>query len=786
MIMKKVLLFVVGVILLMLAIPGAVVLYYQRIIDGPARQLAAPVQPGRLGRWVNPFIGTGGVPWVCGNNYPGASLPYGMLRLSPETASLLIDKRALNTSGYFYGDNKIIGFSHTRLGGTGAIEGGHFRLFPVAGKVIQSMISGETCAAFSHRDEAAFPGYYAVKLSGPGILVELTATQRAGYHRYTFPAGKIPHLLLDIGSALGTGTSKNGSVQVAAETGEAQGSVTTFGSFSGRYGGSTVFFAAKSNPPFSGFSVWNGGKRLPNQSSAAGDSLSVDLQYSLSDMPSVVELKLAISYVSLANARANLEVETAGIGFETIVARAKQTWENKLGLIELHGGSDKQKAIFYTALYRTFQMPTVFNDCNNEYRGFDKKIHRAQGYRYFTDLSLWDTFRTAHPLYNLIAPHDQRDMVFSLLQMKEQGGWLPRWPSGYGYTNSMLGTPADIVIAESYLKGLRDFDAQSAYAAMKQTALAPTPYGAVFSGREGVEHYLNYQYCPSDLMREAVSRTFEFGWADAAIANFASALGYEQDAQRFRKHARYYKNLWNPATRYFQPKDSQALFSEKFKPLLLSYVDWERGYTDDYVEGNALQWRWAAFYDAEGMISLFKDKSYFIAELEAFFSRTNKEIGRWYPGTGYWHGNQPDLHAAYLFNTAGRPDLTQKWVRHLLETKYDTTAVGLDGNDDGGSLSAWYVFSALGFYPIPGTDRYQVAAPLFSRADVRVAGGVLRIVADNASSQNIYVRNLWLNDSLLTRRWLKHAELVRGGELRFEMATRPPAKGRLENADLSE
>jgi predicted alpha-1,2-mannosidase len=422
-------------------------------------------------------------------------------------------------------------------------------------------------------------------------------------------------------------------------------------------------------------------------------------------------------------------------------------------------------------------MPTVFSDANSEYLGFDRQVHQALGFRYFTDLSLWDTFRTVHPLYTLIAPTDQRDMLVSLVKMLEQGGWLPRWPSGHGYANSMLGTPADIVIAESYLKGIRGFDVAKAYQAMRRTALAPTPPGAAFSGREGVEHYLKHRYCPAGLMEESVARTFEFGWADHAISLLAEGLGYSEDATLFREHSQFYRNLWNTNTQYFQPRDAQGRFVEPFKPLLLTYLDRKGRFTKDYVEGSALQWRWAAPFDAEGLISLFKSREYFVEELNAFFVESSPARGAWNPGPYYWHGNQPDIHAAYLFNAAGRPELTQRWARWIMDHKYGDGYEGLDGNDDAGTLSAWYVFSALGLYPVAGSDRYELGTPLFERAEVQLKGKPLVIEAENYAPNHGYVREVWLNDTLLDRTWLRHAEIEHGGVLRFVMDSEPATRG---------
>ncbi|MCK4992230.1 MAG: glycoside hydrolase family 92 protein, partial [Bacteroidales bacterium] len=360
-----------------------------------------------------------------------------------------------------------------------------------------------------------------------------------------------------------------------------------------------------------------------------------------------------------------------------------------------------------------------------------------------------------------------------LVQMAKEGGWLPRWPSGNGYTGSMLGTPADITITEAWLKGIRDFDVEFAYQSMRNTALGPTPQGAEFSGRRGIEPYLKYKYCAADLMDEAVSKTLEYAWADHSIGQLAQALDKNEDAALFAEHAQYYRHTWNPKTQYFHPRNADGSFVEEFKPLLLTYLDLKEKYTDDYVEGSALQWRWAVPFDAPGLISLFESQEFFASQLNDFFEKSDPTMGAWNPGPYYWHGNQPDIHAAYLFNEAGRPDLTQKWVRWILDNKYDTTYKGLDGNDDGATLSAWYIFSSLGFFPVAGSDVYQIGAPLFKEAEVKIGENELLIKADNYAPENWYVQKIWLNDTILNRSWIRHAEIANGGVLRFEMTAIP-------------
>ena len=780
--MKKVLKYVMfGVLSLLLMI--ALVIFgiwfgYRRTVGVKQGEMEVSAKPGEFGRWVNPFIGTGGFPtYTNAKDIPGVTVPFGMVRLSPDTQFFLdplwAEGGSISTAGYYYGDHKIMGFSHTRMIGTGAYEGGHFRVIPSSGESSQKDYREGRYSPFSHKDEVAFPGYYAVKLPKQSVLAELTASARVGLHRYTFSGKENPHILIDVSSSLGKGKSKEGEVKIDIENHEVSGAIRTFGSFAGRYGGEKVYFSAQFSQPFATFSLWSGNKSYLNQPAVQGDKVGADLSFKMTGPGHVVELRLAISYVSIENARANLKAEAGSASFDEMVSRAKQEWEDKLSAIKIEGGTDDQRHIFYTTLYHSLQMPTLFNDVNGDYMGFDKKVHQATDFRYFTDLSLWDTFRTIHPLFTLITPKDQRDMIVSLVKMCEQGGVLPRWPSGYGYTGSMLGASADIVITESYLKGIHDFDAETAYQAMRKAALGIEVRKEGFKPRGGMVDCLKYHYCPDDLMDKAVSKTLEYSYADDADSKLAKALGHEEDARLFAEHSQYYRNIWNPETQYFQPRNASGEFFKDFRPLKLTYLDFDQKYTKAYVEGSALQWRWAVFFDPEGLISLFKSKEYFVNELNDFFALSDPKRGTFSPGSYYWHGNEPDLHSAYLFNSAGRPDLTQKWVRWILDNKYGPGYEGIDGDDDAGTLSSWFVWSSLGFYPVAGSDRYQIGAPLFKSAVIKIGDKILNLVADNYAPENKYVRKVWLNEVLLDRYWFKHSEIAQGGTLRFEMSNKP-------------
>lgn len=779
-ILKTFLIVIGGVISISLLILLGFWLKYTSIVNPIPKNKNEFFEPAKYGKLVNNFIGTGGFPaWVCGMNFPGATVPFGMVRLSPETISpfpdnnlLIPQKKALNTSGYYYGDNQMLGFSHTRLAGTGATDGGHFLFTPTTSLMSGIDYQKDYYHHFSHADETAFPGYYSVRFQEGNIFSELTATKRTGLHRYTFEKKANKSILIKLSNSTGDRRVKNANVTIYPDRNLIEGSVRTFGTFAGRYKGQKIYFIAKFDQNFSSFGIWDGAKFTKNSKIAKSDNLIVNLNFN----EPLINVKVGISYVSIENAKLNLEIEVANQSFDEIVEKAKQSWENKLSLIKINGGSKEELQIFYSALYRSFQMPTLYNDVNGNYIGFDNQIHRASGFNYYTDLSLWDTFRTIHPLFNLIAKDEQRDMMASLVQMAKQGGSLPRWPSGNGYTGSMLGSPADMTITEAYLKGIRDFDVGFAYQTMKAVALGPTKKGSQASGRRGIEGYLKYGYCPDELGDKSVAKTLEYAWADYSISLLAKELGYEDDYVFFTKQSKNYKNVWNPKTQYFQSRRMDGSFVEKFNPLQLTYTDWDEEYTRGYVEGSALQWRWAVPFDPEGLISLFKSKEYFVKELNDFFELSKPQLATWIPDNYYWHGNEPDIHAVYLFNDAGRPDLTQKWVRWILKNKYEDDYVGIDGNDDAGTLSAWYIFSSLGIYPIAGTDIYQLGSPLFKSAEIDMGDDTLKIITDNYSKENIYVKEVFLNDKPLARRWIKHDEIANGGVLKFVMSKKPTLK----------
>ncbi|MCB0414181.1 MAG: glycoside hydrolase family 92 protein, partial [Bdellovibrionales bacterium] len=436
--------------------------------------------------------------------------------------------------------------------------------------------------------------------------------------------------------------------------------------------------------------------------------------------------------------------------------------------------------------YRSYLMPNLYSDAPDpedrtkaSFIGFDSKMHSAHGFNYYSDLSLWDTFRTVHPLYVLIDQKSQSDMIQSLLSMAETGGTLPRWPSGAGYSSSMLGHPAAIMISESYLKGIRNFDARKA---LKFMVKSTSPKSTVVDrfgndvdeyGKEFVDEYIKFGYCPSDT-EESVSRTLEYSYADYSIYRLARELGESKIIDEYYQRSQNYKNLWNDQLKLFAPKKSDGHFIDSVSLTDTSYIrNTETGKA--FVEGGANQWRWYLPQEPELLASMYGDQ--FIPQLNTFFENAKEEIGQMYPGVNYWHGNEPDLHASYLFNFGGRPDLTQKWVRWIIDHKYKASAQGLDGDDDAGTLSAWYVFSSLGFYPLAGTEKYVLGAPVVSNATVELdfikGTKKLEIKVKNFSPSNIYVESVRMNGKLLNQPYITHAELALGGVLEFTMSAIP-------------
>ncbi len=712
------------------------------------------IPEGEYGQYVDPFIGTGGIPWTCGMLSPAATVPFGSVRLGPDTCfaggTYLVKT---NTSGYYYEHGHIKGFSHSRLSGTGSEDYSNFRITPSVGN------NGAKIMPYSHSMEEASVGYYAVYLPTVACLAEMTADIHTGIHRYSFFTSDDAHLFIDATSAAGNRKSSNAYTKYDEESGVISGGCLLAGNFAGRYDGLPAYFAAVTSKPVKSYEITEDGIDL-NFGSLNNDN---------------VEIKVGISYVSEENALLNLEAEAGQLDFDGVRENAAADWEESLSVIKISSDDDEIMTTFYTALYHSMIMPTNFTDVNGEYLGFDKQVHVAEGYTYRTDMSLWDTCRTTHPLYTLIAQDIQLDCLNSLVAMADQGaGVLPRWPQGAGYSGSMFGDNANILVTESYLKGITDFDVEAAYEAMKYSSENPSDR----SGRGWVELYNEYGYIPADAegVRRTVAKTIEYSWEDAAIANLALALGKTEEAEYYGEKAMYYQNVFNPETKYFQARNADGSFVWNFSPYITSFYDavMIKKFADAYCEGSARQWRWNALQDIDGMIALFGSNEYFVSELNDFMKDASLSRAAMDPGHGFWVGNQHDIHTPYLFANAGRADLTQKWVRWTLDNRFSTDINGLDGNDDGGTLSSWYVFSAMGFYPLAGTDKYWIGSPNLNGAEVSLSNGkTLKITAINQSEKNVYVESVTLNGVALDGYYVTHEQLMNGGELVFTMTSTP-------------
>lgn len=711
------------------------------------KSTAPEPQTGAYTKYVDPFVGTGGIPWACAMLSPAACVPFGSVRVGADTCTAAgTAKIKMNTSGYYYEHSHLLGFSHGRLSGTGARDYGMFRVMPcVKGEAVKSL-------PFSHDREAAAPGYYGVSLPTAGVLCEMTATAHCAAFRFTYDKAGEAAFSIDAASCLGDGRVENETIEYLPDENALSARATLFGTFSGRYSGLTIYLYAAFDA-------------APTETERDGSKMV--LRFDGKEL----DFQTAISFVSAENAKENLLAEASGKSFDEVRNAAVDEWEQRLSAIKIDADEETKK-IFYTALYHTMIMPTDFTDVNGEYLGFDKAVHTAEGYTYRTDMSLWDTCRTTHSLYTLIAPDIQRDSIESLLAMADQGGVLPRWPMGGGYSGSMFGNPANIVLTESYLKGF-DFDAEKALDYMVRCANGEIGDSDL---KKELTTLNEYGYLPDDIIdRYSVSKTLEFSWENAAVSRLAAALGKTQLAADFAARSLNYQNIWDSDSKYFMPRNADGSF-QPVTTRMTSFFDDIFGtrYFRAFCEGGADQWRWSVQQDVPGLIALFGSEEEFVTELDKFMKNASPRRADLDPGTGYWIGNQHDIHTPYLFLEAGRPDLTQKWVRWTLKNRFSTDINGLDGNDDGGTISGWYVFSALGFYPNAGTDEYYIGSPAVNGATLTLENGkTLTVTVHNNSEKNVYVRSVTLNGEPLDGFTVSHQTLLEGGELVFEMAAKP-------------
>ena len=720
----------------------------------------ATLQAGEITKYVNPFIGTGAIDGgLSGNNYPGATSPFGMIQLSPDTIEA---PNWGDASGYDYNRNTIFGFSHTRLSGTGASDLIDITLMPTS--------SGRTSSAFTHDEEKARPGYYQVMLKDENINAELTTTQRNGIHRYQYPAGKDAEIILDMDHSADKGSWGrriiNSQIRILNDH-----AVEGYRIITGWAKLRKIYFYMEFSSPILTSTLRDGGRVHENTAVINGTNLHGCFRFGqLNGKP--LTCKVALSSVSMENARQNMEQEAPHWDFDRYVAAADADWEKQLGKIEVKG-TEVQKEIFYTALYHTMIQPNTMSDVNGEYMAADYTTRKvANNETHYTTFSLWDTFRASHPLYTLLEPERVTDFVKSMIRQYEYYGYLPIWQL-WGQDNyCMIGNHSIPVIADAILKGIPGIDMEKAYEAVYNSSVTSHP-------NSPFEVWEKYGFMPENIQTQSVSITLEQAFDDWCVAQLAAKLNKDADYQRFHKRSEYYRNLFHPKTKFFQSKNDKGEWIEPFDP----YQYGGNG-GHPFTEGNAWQYFWYVPHNIQALMELTGGTKAFEQKLDTFFTSTYKSEQMNHNASGfvgqYAHGNEPSHHVAYLYNFAGQPWKTQKYVSHILNTLYNNTSSGYAGNDDCGQMSAWYVFSAMGFYPVnPADGRYIIGSPLLDECTLKLAGNKeFRIRTIRKSPEDIYIQSVTLNGKKHKDFFITHQDIMNGGTMVFKMGKKPSGWGK--------
>lgn len=702
-----------------------------------------------LTSYVDPFIGADNG----GNTVPGAAVPFGFANPSPDTLRH-------ETSGYD-SSQPIIGFSQTHVSGTGGgSKYGNFRVTPQVGQVNPEDL------ASAKADEIASPGYYAVNLTRAHVKVELTTTRLVALHRYTFPAARGAHLLLDAGSVIVAGGEARQYPLKCRLRIVAPNRIEGTGEFAGGWNPApyTLHFAAEFDRPFTSYGTWSGASLRPHEAEASGERTRVGAFVGFETKKvRTVQLKIALSFISVERARLNLKREAGGLSFDEARRAARDAWEKVLSKIIVKGGTEAERRIFYTALYRSHYMP---HDLAGENVWWKSSEPHYEDY-----YCLWDTFRTLHPLLTLIQPERQRDMVRSLVDTYVHTGWMPdaRIAGANGLTQG--GSNADVLVADAYVKGLTGIDYRTAYQSMLKNAETESPR-PLYEGRE-VEEYKRLGYLSLDRERSA-SRTLEYAYDDFCIAQVAKGLGKSADASKYLARSGNWANLWDDETKTVRPRHPDGRWMKPYSPTRIYSLDRERftWWGAPYYEGSGYQYSTYVPHDVRGLIDRVGGDEGFVAWLDKFFDKAAASAQD-VEGL-YTQGNEPDLLAPYLYIHAGRPDRSERQARRLLETEYREERGGLPGNDDAGAMSSWYVWNAVGLFPNAGQPFYYIGSPLFRRAELRLGKGRAFVIeAPNASGANIYVQSATLDGKQLDRAWLMHDEIMRGGRLILKMTARP-------------
>lgn len=746
-----------------------------------AGTLLTPAQTKKkaLVDYIKPLIGTNGE----GNTYPGPVAPHGMVQLGPDT-----DKKSWETaSGYEYRDSVIIGFSMQHLSGTGIPDLGDFLIMPSVGKpefksgtvakkdkegnrhYIQDPDSGYS-TKYYHKDEIVKAGYYSVRLPEHNVLVELAATERAGILKFTFPKTDNANIMMDLAHVL------QWNVKWSNVRAEDKTLVTGYHLVQGWAKERHLYFAARYSKPYEDFVIMNEGKRVyyntarfRSKYESAGPNIQYYTRYSTKENE-VIMVKIGISAVSSANAMMNLDKEIPDWNFDKVVNSTRTKWNKEMEKMVVEG-TDEEKETFYTSLYHCLLTPTIYQDVDGSYRGFDQNIRKAKGFNNYAIFSLWDTYRAEHPLFNLIQPERNADMINSMLAHYDQSAdhLLPVWSLNNNETWCMIGYHAVPVIADAIMQGVKGFNYERAYEACRKTAMNPD--------YDSVEEYARIGYVPFDHENESVSKTLEYAFDDYCIAQMAKKLGKTDDYIYFKKRSEAYKNIFDPSTKLMRGKDSKGNWRTPFDP---------HGYIEDLAkrditEGTNWQYSWYVPHDVDGLIALHGGNDAFDNKLDSLFMDRKKGeveagsediLGRF---GEYWHGNEPAHHVIYLYNYTGRAWKAQKLIREVMITQYGNKPNSLCGNDDCGQMSAWYLFNTLGFYPVaPASNYYVIGTPCAKQVKVKLGNGkTFTTKAENYSTENMYIQAVKLNGKVWNSPFLPVEEIKNGGELVFTMGSKP-------------
>ena len=733
--------------------------------------------------YVNPFIGTDDM----GHTYPGASVPFGLVQLSPETDTAMYSYgNGYNPevyrycAGYQYADNTIVGFSHTHFNGTGHSDLGDFLIMPATGKLKLNPGTKDNPESgyrslFSHDNESSSPGYYSVKLDDYDIDVELTATTHTGFHRYTFNESDNPHIILDMTSGI---YNYDGKVVWSSIRVENDTLITGYRQTNGWARTRLVYFAMILSKPIESYGLindekliyrgfwrkWNENENFPER---AGHNLKAYFNFDMKDGEEIL-VKLAISGVSAANAYENLTTEIPEWNFDKVKKKSKAAWNNELSKIQIEA-SEERKINFYTAMYHAFLNPSVFSDVNGEYRGLDQNIHKSDRFTNYTTFSLWDTYRALHPLYTIIQQERTSDIVNSMLAHYEQSVHkiLPVWSHWANENWCMIGYHAVPVIADAVMKNIPGFDSQEALEAVTASAN--------YDKYDGIGYYKKYGYVPEDLNSNSASKTLEYAYDDWTIFKMAEKLGDKNIAAEFNNRSSFYRNIFDKKTGFMRAKNSDGSWKTPFDPLSVA--------GQGFIEGNA--WNYSLYlpHDIKGFITLLGSNEKLVVWLDSLFNfdLPDKYFGESEDVTkagmigNYVQGNEPSHHVPYMYCYVGQPWKTQERIHQIVNTLYKPEPHGLCGNDDCGQMSAWYIFSLIGFYPVaPGSNEYVIGSPCVNSATINLENGkTFKITADGLSDKKIYINKLLLNGKEINRSYIRHEEIMKGGELKFIMSSEP-------------